>query len=241
MDRNLTRKSVQRLKRQLNRRGFSLCDLVPVHQLPAAVWLDEPLKTSGLLLLVGHGGKGFWTALKKKPYIQTTPHPVDHYSAESTHITLNECLPSVNSERLFPQATCSVNLIALGECLGWHSASPLGMGIHHQFGIWSAYRALWWLDAELDEPTLEKITAADVCATCTSKACIAACPASSLAWGEMPNLGRCADYRLAPESACATTCLARIACPVAPKHRYCEEQMSYHYGLALSAIKRYQS
>ena len=45
----------------------------------------------------------------------------------------------------------------------------------------------------------------------------------------------CVNYRVS-ENTCRNTCLARMACPVGPEHRYTEDQMAYHYGVSLRSI-----
>ena len=108
------------------------------------------------------------------------------------------------------------------------------MGINADYGMWSAYRALWWLDAELEAVSLS--AAQDICSECETQDCLHACPANALVAGAMPDLRKCADFRLSAESACADTCVARMACPVAAEQRYTPEQMAYHYDLARSQI-----
>ena len=226
--------------------GLLLCDVKPVTDLPDSVWLspDTPDKTrfkSGSLLLVGHAGKRFWEEFNQSEFWLNSPEsdPVDNYSSAITQQALDKHLSSIAKQLLFPASDCPVNLMALGRELGWHTPSPLGMGIHEKYGLWSAYRAVWWLDEAFPENT-SRTPATDVCAQCLTQECVAACPGSAVTYDNNPDLGRCADYRLEDNSQCAATCLSRLACPHAPEHRYTETQMHYHYDLALSAIARYR-
>ena len=41
-----------------------------------------------------------------------------------------------------PSWSPTVNLQNLGQLLGWHTSSPLMIGIHPEYGLWSAYRVL---------------------------------------------------------------------------------------------------
>lgn len=79
----------------------------------------------------------------------------------------------------------------------------------------------------------------DICATCASKACVTACPASALAYGTVPDMAACVGYRRHPASACAERCLAREACPVNQDDGYPQEQVSYHYRVALQSLLKY--
>ncbi|HMT81523.1 MAG TPA: hypothetical protein PKD66_14225, partial [Azonexus sp.] len=60
----------------------------------------------------------------------------------------------------------------------------------------------------------------------------------ALAGGEF-NLERCSRFRLAADSPCAVGCLARIACPVAPGHRYDDDQIRHSYQRSLAMLRQY--
>jgi ferredoxin len=235
---------MESLKAQLADHGLVLCELVAVADLPDSVWLDKPAFQGGSLLLTGHAGTAFWQAISSA-WPQGSD-PVDQFSAKVSEQALQAYLPNTSRQCLFPDDHCPVNLMALGRVLGWHSPSPLGMGIHAEYGLWSAYRALWWLDTALKTPENRSdkalpAIANTICAECETQACISACPASALSAQRMPDLSACADYRLSKDSQCHSDCLARQACPVATEHRYTQAQMAYHYDLSRSAIANYRS
>lgn len=238
----LNHQQLQPLLADLAAQGLVLATAVSVRQLPDTIWLDaeaayKTYKKAGTLLLLGHGGRLFW-----QQYQQSIPapnDPVDHFSAEISMQALQHYVPAIKHEILFPSPECPVNLMALGRAMGWHSPSPLGMGINADYGMWSAYRALWWLDTEIEEAVLP--VAHDVCSECLTQNCLQACPADALSIGSMPNLQKCADSRLQPDSHCEATCLARMACPIALEHRYTSQQMAYHYDLQRSQIHLFSS
>lgn len=228
--------------------GLVLCEVRSLDSLPDTIWLAEPELQGGSLLLLGHAGREFWQAYKQADVAGSDP--VDDFSSQISERALKQYFPDVSRKQLFPAKDCPINLMALGKAINWHRPSPLGMGIHSKYGLWSAYRALWWLDsvdlALVNSHHSEAVagasfTATDVCAECQTQECIAACPASALIYQQAPDLSRCADFRLAEGSACASTCLSRMACPHGAEHRYSSEQMSYHYDLALSAMAAYRS
>jgi hypothetical protein len=245
--------SIKALKSDLAKQGFLLCDIKSIASLPDSVWLGpKPIEyVSGCLLLVGHAGKKFWEVFSERQTEKTMqkPDPVDHYSADLSRQAIETHLGSVSVKQLFPAANCPINLIALGKAFGWHSRSPLGMGIHEEYGLWSAYRAVCWLDLELPEklthtvdPVLPSAPSdiSNICSQCITQDCVTACPADAINFYKNPDLGRCADYRLQDESQCESTCLSRMACPYASEHRYTDSQMAYHYELARSAIANYR-
>ena len=250
MERFETSGSISALKSELATQGFLLCDVKPVESLPESVWLGAVPKQyeSGCLLLLGHAGKKFWGVFTKNQTdgAMQKPDPVDFYSAEISKQAVDNHLSGVSAKQLFPSNDCPINLMALGKAFGWHSPSPLGMGIHREYGLWSAYRAVWWLDLELPDNIKNTVDPkvpleiSNICQQCETQDCVTVCPGDAIDFKKNPDLVRCADYRLQDESQCASTCLSRMACPYAKDHRYTESQMSYHYELARSAIAKYR-
>jgi len=225
-------------QRDLQLCGLNVFSAVPVVSVDPDCWLSAPTVTHGTLLIIGHGGVRFWREAQAQ--WPETQHPVDDHSVAQSEAVLAEHGGAVGRRCLFPDPHCPLALQRLMRHLGWHAPTPLGLGMHADYGVWSACRAVWWLDAELAAP-FELGNPVDHCASCVGRPCISACPASALQVGAMPLLSACADSRLADASACADTCVAREACPIAATHRYEKSQLSYHYGLARSAIHRYRS
>ncbi|MGB0865048.1 MAG: hypothetical protein ACPGSC_00985 [Granulosicoccaceae bacterium] len=235
---SIDNKSLMTLAKCLQEVGLNVLSPLPVQSLVQGIWVGSPVAEHGTILLLGNGGQGFWQKFRENR--PAGEHPVDDYSASLSERLLQQYFPAVARERLFPSEDCPVALQRLMAQAGWHAPSPLGIGMHPEFGLWSACRAVWWLGAELvaDYPVAEP---KDHCLRCVERPCLAACPGDALSAGQMPLLERCADYRLREVSKCADTCLARKACPVASEHRYSDEQLHYHYELARSAISRYRS
>lgn len=235
----LTGAEVTRLQSAFATAGFALCELKPLADLTPAVWLQPFPQQHGSLLLLGQAGRSFWPVYKANQAVGDDP--VDNYSAEASAEILAEYLPDTQRQRLFPDATCPVNLMALGREFGWHTPSPLGLGIHQHYGLWSAYRALWWLDIEPETITASYNNSYAICAECRTQECVQSCPAEAVSYAAMPDISRCADYRYQTDSHCEHACQARLACPVAAEHRYTPEQMAYHYDLKRSLLHRYRS
>ena len=237
------KKAVQALKLESAAHGFLLCDVKSISSLPDSVWLNDipDQYQAGSLLVLAHAGKKFWEIFSRKESegLLATQDPVDNYSATLSEQVIDNHLEGVSRQQLYPISECPINLMALGKAFGWHAPSPLGMGMHQKYGLWSAYRAVWWLDIDVPKSFLTK--ASDVCVSCQTQDCVSACPAEAITLAKNPNLSSCADYRLQGESLCASTCLSRMACPQASEHRYTDTQMAYHYELARSAIAKYRS
>lgn len=106
-------------------------------------------------------------------------------------------------------------------------ASPLGILIHPQFGLWHGYRGALGLAARLDAPARRHDHPCDGCA---DKPCLASCPAGAVAVSRF-DVGTCRDHLRSStgQGTCMRSgCLARNACPVGAGHRYCEEQLQFH-------------
>lgn len=192
--------------------------------------------THGRLVITAHGGTRFWHALQQ--YGLHTEHPVDHYSLSLTRQFIHRCLDDAGHQMLYPQTDIFLPLTRLGDLAGWSTPSPLGLGIHPQFGLWFAYRTVFYTRAPL--PVITTDPAPSPCATCAQKPCLAACPPGAVQVHHF-DVFACADFRVAPGSPCAGRCLARLACPVAPEHRYSLPQLQYHYGRSLATIRQVQS
>jgi hypothetical protein len=105
--------------------------------------------------------------------------------------------------------------------------SPLGLNIRADFGLWHAFRAAFIFDHAIAFPS--PAAQASPCETCMDKPCLSACPVGAFS-GTSYDVAACADHLGSPKGApCRdSTCLARLACPVAPGYRYAPGQMRFH-------------
>lgn len=196
------------------------------------------------LVLIAHHGPRFWTALSAARSaagsgagISCGDDPIDRYSERVVAAWAAACFAGRRWRLLYPAADGTsppIDLMALGELAGWHHPAPFRLGVNDRWGSWFAYRALLRVDAALP-PTPPLITASP-CRRC-ARPCVDACPAHAMDGGGF-SLERCLAWRRRPGSSCALTCLARLACPVAPDERYPPEQIAHAYGASLRLIRR---
>lgn len=212
---------------------FAVLDtaVLPSHVESHLVQAGVPLASYSRLVLIGNGGRAFWQALLHRP--PPTADPVDDFSEMLTRRFIADYVNDMDVFWLFPSERL-IPLQQLGGLAGWGHSSPLGLQISARYGLWFAYRAAFLTNADL--PVVVAAPTPSPCATCEHKPCVAACPATAVHPASPLDLTACLSHRTRPASSCADRCLARLACPVAPEHRYEMAQVRYHYGRSLAAL-----
>lgn len=238
----------------LARSGLNLCKVFALAELADSMPdLQLPADTRHLLL-VGNSGPDLWAALPA--HYLNRPDPVDEYSIDCIELACADVLSRGDWQILFPALSAGgetkkfpVPLQKLGALAGWHHPSPLGIGINATHGLWFAYRAVVAIHAEVigaqQLPATNQIELAvqSPCLSCEATPCLSHCPAEALTLGQNPDLQSCVGYRVVEDSDCASTCLARLACPLGSAFRYTDEQTAYFYTRSRAAAERwvYQS
>lgn len=224
---------------QLGTAGLNLFAVLDMKRLPepGMARIAEAMPSfanQARIILIGNGGRALWDAIPEAQWQQ--PDPIDRYSREAALRFARQVLTPNDYQLLYP-GDSPVPLQQLGALAGWHTPSPMGIGINPTWGLWYAYRAVLITDAPLEE--MRYPTPLPPCDDCTDKPCLSACPASALRTSAAIDMARCAGYRLAPESDCADRCLARLGCPVSIERRYTLDQVRYHYRLSLETLRHY--
>ena len=113
-------------------------------------------------------------------------------------------------------------------------ASPLGILIHPEYGLWHAYRAalLFALRIALPRPEARPRP----CDTCRDKPCLSACPVAAFTEARY-DVPKCtAHVAGANGTECLERgCLARRACPVGRDYAYAPAQARFHTEAFLRA------
>jgi len=230
------------LKSDLETAGLNLCTAFSAEYLADSMPELALLSETQHLLLIGNYGNVLWQVMPKE-YL-TQEHPVDGYTADCITRLLQDRLSAGSWSLLFPQnpSVVSVSLQALGRLAGWHYPSPLGIGINQNTGLWFAYRAVVALNVALEDVLMQRMPDAESpCISCEYRPCLTACPAGALEVGKPPDLSACVSHRVTAESSCASTCVARVACPVATQWQYKSDQLAYYYERSLPSLKAWVS
>ncbi len=220
----------------LAQNGLNLFASFSTNTLPQP--MHSQLKKNGIsldayshLMLTGNGGTLFWARLQEAGL--KTADPVDTFSIQLTQQFITHYLDNPPQVQLYPLTDFILPLTQLGELAGWSHPAPIGQGINATFGVWFAYRSAFLVNGRF--PTMSQPATPSPCTHCDDKPCITACPPAAVHPTAF-NIYTCAHYRITPHSACADRCLARLACPIAPEHRYSLPQIQYHYGQSLETI-----
>jgi hypothetical protein len=185
------------------------------------------------LILIGHGGRALWEAVRKSGV--GGADPIDDFTLRTIRQWMSECQPDSRYAILYPGPQ-PIALQRLGALAGWHHAAPFMVGIDGEWGTWYAYRAVMLADTHFaPSPAVDR---SSPCVACQDKPCVAACPSSAMAGGVF-SLQKCVAWRKQDGSTCALTCLARVACPVGSDHRYCTEQLAHSYSISLQTIREH--
>lgn len=220
--------------------GLNLRAVFALDQLPDA--LRDALRNEcdaarnySQLLLIGNGGRAMWQAILREG--GRSADPIDDFSVRAVRRWLAAQASGRSYEIVYPGERL-VGLQSLGECAGWHFASPFMVGINERWGTWFAYRVAVLANTDF-EPT-RPVPGESPCTACRPRPCVSACPGKAIEDSGF-NLADCVRYRLRPDSACQTTCMARLACPVRAEHRYDDEQIRHAYAISMRFIEQYQT
>ena len=220
---------------ELDQSGLNLQAVFDLSALPdemlAQLGEEVALARYRQLILIGHGGKAMWSALKASGL--DSEHPIDDFTIAAVHRWAVTVLSGGAYEIVYP-GLGHIDLQALGKMVGWHHDSPFRVGINQSWGPWFAYRAVVLADSDFS-PSLPQVTQSP-CASCAQAPCVSACPARAMTASGF-SLSECTAYRQAADSECQTQCLARSACPVGVEHRYDPAQMAHTYAMSLRWIK----
>lgn len=166
----------------------------------------------GTVVMVGNVGLGFWRAVQDAPEGKG-PDPIDRWTAR--------VLASLGDAVLFPfggpphhpfqrwarRADPSL------------SASPLGILIHPEFGLWHALRGAALFRERLELPATSAV--ATPCDACATKPCLRTCPVGAFTTKGYDTVA-CRSYlrTLSGQPCMIQGCQARLACPIGREHAY---------------------
>jgi hypothetical protein len=225
---NIAQNAIVAIRAAGARYGLNLVAAIPAERYDAAVtpayrtgsFASAKLPaTPRSIVLIGNGGGDFTREIIEREVVAAARH------------TGARCVA------VYPFVTGgpSLNFIELAKVTGLGGPSIIGVVLHPTYGPWMAFRAALIIDVELDLPG--GAIGFDPCPTCVPRSCIAACPATAVAFPAGWDIPKCLTHRVEVEADCAPRCHARVACVVGPEHRYPDDELAYHHGRALGAMR----
>lgn len=185
-----------------------------------------PFSDNDTLVLVGNGGSSLWSTFSNSPeFTDGFDHPLDRWSRRVG----NEIARSFDGLALYPfdgpPYLPFLSWTGKAEAL---IASPLGMRLHPEFGLWHAYRFALLLPIKLPS-TLSAPLNNFSCLECVARPCLNACPveAFSETGYDVPACMNFLSNNINAECN-KTGCASRHACPVGQSYAYLPDQAQFH-------------
>ena len=188
----------------------------------------------GTLVLAGFVGRGNWPAFRASPESgDDQPDPLDRWSRR----IIGGLADALRARAIFPfdgPPWAPFQRWALkAEPL---YASPLGMLIHPDWGLWHAWRGALAFDERFALPGRD--IRPSPCDSCIEKPCLGACPVSAFSSSGY-DLHACLAHIDSPAGAdCMELgCRARRACPVGAQHRHDPDEALFHMTAFRNAVR----
>lgn len=190
------------------------------------VALNERAET---VLLIGNAGPKMWRAFRESIIFQDNlnfdaPDTLDRWAIS----VVGRIAEQVSARAVFPfEGPPYFPFQKWSRRADAVFVSPLGIGIHHEYGLWHAYRAALLFSKQF--PIAPRSKAENPCDSCSDRPCMKTCPVGAFSESGY-DVPRCVDHLQSdskPECL-GTGCLARQACPVGRQYMYEPKQAAFH-------------
>jgi ferredoxin len=172
------------------------------------------------VILVGNAGAGMFRRFRRER--DPSCESLDGWC----RMVIGDLAQRLGAEAVFPFDKPAAPFVKWAKRSGSVHQSPLGLGIHADYGLWHAYRAALLFPVEFDIP---QVRSRNPCDSCAEKPCLSACPVGAFT-GSSYDVDRCVDHLAAASGVpcMAGGCLARRACPVGQAFSYEPAQARFH-------------
>jgi hypothetical protein len=185
-------------------------------------------KPATTLILAGNAGPAMWAAFS------SARNPGNDLLDDWSRDVFEPLAHTLGAVALFPFQKPHLPFQRWAQKAEPCHASPLGMFIHPDHGLWHGYRGALALAERLVLPPTD--SRLSPCDKCPDRPCLSTCPvnAFSTTGYDVPACVRHLDT--AAGSDCMTLgCRARRACPEGQSARYTPEQATFHMTAFLKA------
>lgn len=235
----LTPDAWRRFAAETDRLGLGLVRAAPLAELADLLRGEPPPAAATHAVVVVQTGPRYWELMralqKADQALAEHADPLDTFTRRMAE-RLQGGLDGGFVDVRFPFAS-SLDFVALGERLGVGARSRLKILIHPTYGLWLAFRMLFFVRAEAGSLPAAGPLAVNPCDGCAGP-CVAACPAGALkgpAGHEKLDYAASFAYRVAHPGVCAAACAARLACPVGAPYRYGDDFIAHSHHRAFAA------
>ncbi len=194
------------------------------------------LENNEALFLIGSVGDEFFDYFKASEEYHLADDPLDKWSKR----IIDSLAIKLSAEPVYPFDLPSPPFQRWAMASDDVSQSPLGILIHHEYGLWHAYRGgLKFKNLDYSEPAAFS-KASSPCDECLAKPCLHACPVGAFTVGAYDTRACSSHLETGDSRACfALACVARKACPVASELSYKTETAQFFmqsFGRSLKKI-----
>ena len=181
-------------------------------------------RRAATLLLVGAVGQQMWPSFRASPDYGRRGDPLDAW----TRRAVGGVAGGSGATALFPFGESPYHPFQSWALrAGGVFASPIGLLIDPEYGLWHAYRAALIFADRLDisPPTSTE----NPCLRCEDKPCLSTCPVEAFRPGQFDVASCRSHVRQSAGVVCRDTgCRARLSCPVGTVHAYGTDQQRFH-------------
>lgn len=174
-------------------------------------------------LLIGWRGREGWVSFSRSEERRDGgPDPLDHWSRR----VIGEIAEAFDGRAVFPfEGPPFLPFQRWAGRAEGLTASPLGLLIDAEVGLWHAFRGAIVVAVDLGA---EAAPQASPCASCAGRPCLSACPADAFT-GTSYEVAHCRAFLEGHAGGLCRTdgCRARDACPVGRRHRYAPDQIRF--------------
>ena len=178
---------------------------------------------TGTILLLGPDEPAFWEVFTNgAEYADGRPDPLNRWSER----VVGQIAELFGGTALYPFGGPPwPPFMRFGEAAADLHASPVGLIVHPEAGLWASFRGALALPMRIELPAPRP----SPCPTCEGQPCRTACPVEALT-PEGYDVPACQAYVLSPEGEhCRTRgCAVRRACPVSQAWGRTDAQAAFH-------------
>lgn len=188
-----------------------------------------PDEKAEAVLLIGNAGPEMWRAFRESKIFQDSlhfdaPDTLDRWTIS----VVGRIAEQVSARAVFPfEGPPYFPFQKWSRRADAAFVSPLGIGIHPEYGLWHAYRAALLFSDQF--PITPRPKAESPCDSCGDRSCMKTCPVGAFSESGY-DVPRCIDHLQSDSNpeCLGRGCLARQACPVGRQYMYAPEQATFH-------------